>query len=207
MSKDSTGKKAKASKSEKKDRKKRTGKSDMPLPVHSGTSLTDTEKGSKLPYRPCVGVALFNARGEVWIGNRIGFEGAWQLPQGGIDGDETPHEAAFRELLEEIGTNNAEILAETPDWLTYDLPDHLIGKAFGGKYRGQKQKWFAMRFLGEDEEFKINVPHPEFDAWRWNDFLTLPDLIVPFKRPVYLELVEIFRNIPQAAKDKTDPKE
>ena len=150
-----------------------------------------------LPYRPCVGIALFNDDGQVWIGNRIGFEGAWQLPQGGIDEGETAEQAAFRELSEEIGTSKAEIVAQTPDWLTYDLPDHLIGKAFGGKYRGQKQKWFAMHFTGKEKHIKIDVPHPEFDAWRWTDFCTLPDLIVPFKRPVYLQLVEIFRDVPQ----------
>ncbi|MDP2699577.1 RNA pyrophosphohydrolase [Thalassospira sp.] len=170
--------------------------------------MTDTPEqnvppGLDLPYRPCVGIALFNDRGEVWIGNRFGFEGAWQLPQGGIDDGETPEQAALRELHEEIGTNRATIVAHTPDWLTYDLPDHLIGKAFGGKYRGQKQKWFAMRFDGEDSDIVIATKHPEFDAWRWNDFLTLPDLIVPFKRPVYAQLVGIFKNIPQMIKQSS----
>ena len=157
-----------------------------------------------LPYRPCVGIALFNETGQVWIGNRIGFEGAWQLPQGGIDPGETAEQAARRELGEEIGTDKAEIIAETPEWLTYDLPDHLIGKAFGGKYRGQKQKWFAMRFTGKEKHIKIDVPHPEFDSWRWTDFGTLPDLIVPFKRPVYLQLVEIFRDVPQRIRQMGD---
>lgn len=154
-------------------------------------------RAEDLQYRPCVGIVLFNDDGLVWIGNRLGFEGAWQLPQGGIDDGETPVEAAFRELKEEIGTDKAEIIDETPDWLTYDLPDHLIGKAFNGKYRGQKQKWFAMRFTGMDENIRIDVPHPEFDDWRWTDLATLPDLIVPFKRPVYLQLAATFCDVPQ----------
>ncbi|MBX2832812.1 MAG: RNA pyrophosphohydrolase [Rhodospirillales bacterium] len=175
----------------------------------SATSTNDAPKkkgkvrAEDLPYRPCVGIALFNTDGLVWMGNRIGFEGAWQLPQGGIDDGETPVEAAMRELVEEIGvgTDKAEIIAETPGWLTYDLPDHLIGKAFKGKYRGQKQKWFAMRFTGKDKHIKIDVPNPEFDDWRWNDLATLPDLIVPFKRPVYLQLADTFCDVPQRIRE------
>ncbi|RCK31551.1 RNA pyrophosphohydrolase [Thalassospira xiamenensis] len=182
-----------AKKSGSKSKKAAKPDKDQPIGSTGGAGLTAED----LPYRPCVGIALFNDDGQVWIGNRIGFEGAWQLPQGGIDDGETAEQAARRELSEEIGTDKAEIIAETPDWLTYDLPDHLIGKAFGGKYRGQKQKWFAMRFTGKEKHIKIDVPHPEFDAWRWTDFGTLPDLIVPFKRPVYLQLVEIFRDVPQ----------
>ncbi|PKR48483.1 RNA pyrophosphohydrolase [Thalassospira marina] len=200
MSKDPV-KKAKADKKKKSKKRKPEG---LPLPVDAGQSSDSDMPGSDLPYRPCVGIALFNEKGEVWIGNRIGFEGAWQLPQGGIDGDETPKDAALRELMEEIGTDKAEIIAETPEWLTYDLPAHLIGKAFGGKYRGQKQKWFAMRYLGQDEDFVIHGDHPEFDAWRWNDFLSLPDMIVPFKRPVYQQLVEIFKTVPDQIKQSED---
>jgi len=161
----------------------------------------DKVTADDLPYRPCVGIALFNADGLVWMGNRFGFEGAWQLPQGGIDDGETPVEAAMRELKEEIGTDKAEIISETPNWLTYDLPEHLIGKAFKGKYRGQKQKWFAMRFNGKDKHINIDVPNPEFDSWRWNDLATLPDLIVPFKRPVYLQIAAEFHDIPQRIRD------
>lgn len=200
MSKD-PDKKPKSNK-KKKSRKIKAGP--LPLPLDAGQSSGSDASDTNLPYRPCVGIALFNGRGDVWIGNRIGFEGAWQLPQGGIDGDETPKQAALRELMEEIGTGQAEIIAETPEWLTYDLPPHLIGKAFGGKYRGQMQKWFAMRYLGTDEDFVINGAHPEFDAWRWNDFLSLPDIIVPFKRPVYQQLVEIFKTVPDQIKQADD---
>jgi putative (di)nucleoside polyphosphate hydrolase len=195
---------AKKTKADKKKKSRKIKTDSLPLPLDAGQSSDSNTPGSDLPYRPCVGVALFNERGDVWIGNRVGFEGAWQLPQGGIDGDETPKQAALRELMEEIGTDNAEIIAETPEWLTYDLPEHLIGKAFGGKYRGQKQKWFAMRYRGKDEDFVIAGDHPEFDAWRWNDFLSLPDMIVPFKRPVYQQLVEIFKTVPDQIKQGGD---
>ncbi len=172
-----------------------------PTPSTDDTAKKSKVRAEDLPYRPCVGIALFNEHGLVWMGNRLGFEGAWQLPQGGIDDGESPVEAAMRELKEEIGTSKAEIIAETPGWLTYDLPDHLIGKAFKGKYRGQKQKWFAMRFTGKDKHIKIDVPNPEFDDWRWNDLVTLPDLIVPFKRPVYLQLADAFHDVPQRIRE------
>lgn len=177
-------------------------KSDTPKQTETGS--LDHVTAEDLPYRPCVGIALFNADGLVWMGNRYGFEGAWQLPQGGIDEGETPVEAAMRELKEEIGTDKAEIVAETPSWLTYDLPKHLIGKAFKGKYRGQKQKWFAMRFTGKDKHINIDVPDPEFDSWRWNDLATLPDLIVPFKRPVYLQIAAEFHDVPQRIREMGD---
>ena len=159
--------------------------------------MTDSRTTSKLgalPYRPCVGVMLLNAAGEVFVGRRIDREAeAWQMPQGGIDPGEEPVTAVFRELREEIGTDKARILAETPDWLTYDLPPQLLGRLWGGKYRGQRQKWFVLRFTGREDEIDLNTDHPEFEAWRWVSIDALPGLIVPFKRAIYTELVERFR--------------
>jgi len=151
-----------------------------------------------LPYRPNVGAALFNAAGLVLVARRLdrtdrSEDAGWQLPQGGIDEDEDPRLAVFRELREEIGTANAEILGEHPAWLTYDLPEHLIGTAFKGRYRGQRQRWFALRFLGVDADIKLDAdPHPEFDAWKWVPLDALPGLAVPFKRPIYEILARDF---------------
>lgn len=153
--------------------------------------------GADLPYRPCVGVALFDRQGRVWIGRRADApndEGEghwWQMPQGGIDAGEDAAVAALRELKEETGVTSAEIIADVPGWLVYDLPDHLIGKAWGGRYRGQKMKWFAARFTGDDTEIDLSgIGHaPEFSDWRWEELDRLPDLVVPFKRPVYRQLV------------------
>lgn len=152
-----------------------------------------------LPYRDNVGACLFNPAGLVLVARRAdmpnaeGPAGGWQLPQGGMDRGEDPRVAVFRELEEEIGTARADILAEHPDWLFYDLPPELIGKALKGKYRGQRQKWFAMRFRGEDSDIRLDLdPHPEFDAWRWARLAELPDLIVPFKRPIYEILARDF---------------
>lgn len=149
-----------------------------------------------LPYRACVGTMLLNARGEAFVGRRIdrdenGGE-AWQMPQGGVDEGEELRRAAFRELFEETGITNAEIIAEAQDWLQYDLPPELIGIALKGRFRGQRQKWFALRFFGQESEINLATHHPEFDAWRWVGLSELPGLIVPFKRPVYEELVRIF---------------
>lgn len=152
-----------------------------------------------LPYRPCVGAVLFNRAGKVLVARRAdlpnaeGPAGGWQLPQGGIDPDEDPRVAVFRELAEEIGTANAEILAEHPAWLTYDLPQHLVGVALKGKFCGQKQKWFALRFLGRDSEIDLSRDHdPEFDAWRWATLSDLPALAVDFKRAIYEVLARDF---------------
>jgi len=149
-----------------------------------------------LPYRPCVGVMLFNRDGLVFVGRRIDqtVEG-WQMPQGGIDDGETPEEAALRELKEEIGTNNAVILRELADWLCYDLPPHLLGVALHGRYRGQKQKWLAMRFTGEDKEIDIKTHDPEFAQWKWLALEALPRLIVPFKRDTYEKVIAGFRDL------------
>ena len=145
---------------------------------------------SDLPYRPCVGIMLLNRDGKVFVGKRIDqtVEG-WQMPQGGIDKGESPKEAALRELQEEVGTDKAEIIAVMEDWITYDLPEHLIGVAFHGKYRGQKQKWFAMRFTGEDGDIDLTSHEPEFSAFKWVDLKTLPGLIVPFKRDTYKAVI------------------
>ncbi len=141
---------------------------------------------SDLPYRPAVGIMLLNARRQVFVGQRLDSTlEAWQMPQGGIDKGETPEQAAWRELGEEVGTNAAEILAISADWLDYDLPADLQGKLWGGRYRGQRQKWFAMRFTGTDADIAIDTPEPEFRAWMWADPAKLPELIVPFKRPLY----------------------
>jgi putative (di)nucleoside polyphosphate hydrolase len=149
-----------------------------------------------LPYRPCVGVMLLNREGLVFVGKRIDqtLEG-WQMPQGGIDEGESPREAAMRELKEEIGTNNAEFLRELPDWMTYDLPEHLLGIALRGRYRGQRQKWLAMRLLGDDKEIDINTHEPEFAEWKWLAIEALPRLIVPFKRDTYAKVIAGFRDL------------
>lgn len=142
-----------------------------------------------LPYRPCVGVMLFDARGRVFVGRRIDTPEAWQMPQGGIDDGETPESAALRELEEEIGTAKATVVAGMADWLAYDLPDNLVGKVWGGRWRGQRQKWFACRFLGSDDDICLETAHPEFDAWRWVAPDELTGLIVPFKRAIYAAVV------------------
>ncbi|HEY1612125.1 MAG TPA: RNA pyrophosphohydrolase [Rhizomicrobium sp.] len=149
-----------------------------------------------LPYRPCVGVMLFNKEGMVFVGRRIDqtIEG-WQMPQGGIDGDETPAEAAFRELEEEIGTRNAALLRELPEWLSYDLPLHLLGVGLRGRYRGQRQKWIAMRFLGDDSEITVKTAEPEFAQWKWLALEALPRLIVPFKRDTYSKVIAAFGDL------------
>jgi len=145
---------------------------------------------SDLPYRPCVGFMLFNADGKVFVGKRIDqtVEG-WQMPQGGIDKGETPKDAVLRELQEEGGTRKAEIIAEMDDWVTYDLPEHLIGVAFHGKYKGQRQKWFALRFTGKDADFDLTAHEPEFSGFQWVSLEELPTLILPFKRETYIQVV------------------
>jgi len=156
---------------------------------------------SAMPYRPCVAVMLFNAHGEVFMGRRLPkwerdqIEAPWQCPQGGIDSGEDPATAAHRELREEIGSNNAEVLAESGTWHHYDLPPEALGLALSGKYRGQAQKWFAMQFLGDDSGINLIPPPPhkqEFDAWRWTPIADVPKLVVPFKRPVYMAVIDEF---------------
>ena len=153
-------------------------------------------KHDDLPYRPCVGVMLINREGLVFVGRRIDqtMEG-WQMPQGGIDAGETPEQAALRELKEEIGTNNARILRAMDEWLAYDLPPHLLGVALQGKYRGQRQKWIAMRFEGDDSEIDIQTEEPEFAAWKWLAIEALPRLVVPFKRDTYSKVLTAFEDL------------
>lgn len=160
-----------------------------------------------LPYRPCVGVMVLNGEGLVWVGRRIPaenseFDGSlklWQMPQGGIDDGEDALSAAMRELYEETGMQSVSLLAEASRWINYDLPPHLVGIALKGKYRGQTQRWFAFRFEGNESEIAINPPpgghHPEFDAWEWKPMHELTDLIVPFKKEVYDQVIAEFRHL------------
>ena len=150
-----------------------------------------TNKGGKLPYRPCVGVMLTNGAGQVFVGERIDTPTAWQMPQGGIDAGESPCEAALRELTEEIGVNPADVVveAEHPEWLRYDLPDDLVGKVWKGRYRGQEQRWFRMRLTASDDAINIATDHPEFQAWQWVEPARVVDLIVPFKREIYQAVI------------------
>jgi putative (di)nucleoside polyphosphate hydrolase len=164
-----------------------------------------------LPYRDCVGTAIFNAQGLVFIGRRKKHEAApednsvalapWQMPQGGIDKGEAARDAAYRELFEETSIRSVELIAEAPEWIYYDLPDAALGIALKGKYRGQRQRWFAFRFTGPESEINVAAPGDgaepaEFDTWRWEKLETLPDLIVPFKRDAYLQVVNAFRDVP-----------
>ena len=154
-----------------------------------------------LPYRPCVGLMVFNRAGRVFIGRRLnGPEHVdeahdWQMPQGGVDPDEDTWRAALRELYEETNIRSVERLGEIDDWLCYDIPRAIVGQAWKGKYRGQRQKWYALRFTGNDSEIDINCPgghKQEFAEWRWEPMANLPGLIIPFKRPVYERVVREF---------------
>lgn len=148
-----------------------------------------------LPYRPGVGIMLLNDANLVFVAKRIDTTSeAWQMPQGGIDDGETPEQAAIRELEEETGVKDAEIIAELPDWFDYDLPENLVSKLWGGRFRGQTQKWFAMRLHGSDDQINIETEHPEFSQWKWVEIDDLPELIVPFKREMYQRLVDEFRS-------------
>jgi len=165
----------------------------------------------KMPYRDCVGTAVFNAQGKVFIGRRKPEEdpednsehdAPWQMPQGGIDKGEDARAAATRELFEETSIRAVELIAEAPGWIYYDLPDEALGIALKGKYRGQRQRWFAYRFVGDESEINVTEPGDgsmpaEFDTWRWEELSRLPDLIVPFKREAYLQVVAAFKDLPQ----------
>lgn len=154
------------------------------------------EEIDKLPYRPCVGVMLMNPRCEVFVGQRLDSRmDAWQMPQGGVEKDEDPREAALRELWEETGVDPrlVSVIAETARWLPYELPFDLVPKLWKGRFRGQEQKWFLMRFQGTDEDINIATEHPEFSEWRWLPADDLVTNIVPFKRDVYAAVLDEFR--------------
>lgn len=151
---------------------------------------------SNLPYRACVGITLFNSEKKVFVGERVDNPGAWQMPQGGIDDGETVEEAFFRELLEEIGTDKAEILKIHDEPMRYDLPSHLLGRLWDGKYAGQEQTWVAARFTGADEDINIFYDRfPEFQKWQWVALHDILDLIVPFKRDTYKQVIEAFQDL------------
>lgn len=146
-----------------------------------------------LPYRPCVGLAIFNREGKVLVAERLDNLVAWQMPQGGIDDGEDLTTAAYREMIEEIGTDKATILEIMQTPLFYDLPPELLGKLWGGKYRGQEQIWIALRFTGEDSDINLNAHQPaEFNRWKWVDLPEIVELIVPFKRAIYTDIVKAF---------------
>lgn len=150
-----------------------------------------------LPYRPCVGVMLTNGKGDVFVGQRIDNDTpAWQMPQGGIDAGETPHEAALRELGEETGlpADSVVVEAETADWVTYDLPHDIVPRIWKGRFKGQKQKWVLMRFTGTDDQINIATEHPEFSKWCWLPADQLVANIVPFKREVYEQVLAEFND-------------
>lgn len=171
-------------------------------------------KRESMPYRDCAGVTLFNSEGKVFVGNRVDKSGSrvavggpdimahtWQMPQGGIDKGEDPLDAAVRELFEETSIHSISLLRQAPERVHYDLPDEVLGKALKGKYRGQRQQWYAMLFEGDETEIDVAHPgggaHPaEFDSWRWEELVALPDLIVPFKRPAYEQIALWFADLP-----------
>ncbi|MEJ6402836.1 RNA pyrophosphohydrolase [Yoonia sp. 2307UL14-13] len=153
------------------------------------------EEIEQLPYRPCVGVMLANTRGHVFVGQRIDRnQDAWQMPQGGVDPGEKTLDAALRELVEETGVtpNLVTIEAETEELIRYDIPHELVPNIWKGRYRGQEQKWFLMRFHGSDDQINLQTEHPEFSQWKWLPKEALVDAIVPFKREVYQQVVTAF---------------
>jgi putative (di)nucleoside polyphosphate hydrolase len=156
----------------------------------------EAEAARAAGYRPGVGVMLLDGQGRVFVGRRIDINGDnWQMPQGGIDKGETPRQAALRELKEEVGSDKADILAESRRWFSYEVPSPVAGRLWRGRYRGQRQKWFVMRFTGADGDIDLNTHHPEFDAWKWVEPTDLTELIVPFKRALYRDVLAEFADI------------
>ena len=159
-----------------------------------------TESGSSKPklYRPCVGIALFDSNGRVFVGERLDAPEAWQMPQGGVDPDEDIKQAALREMKEEIGTDKADVIRIAEQTIRYDLPSDIAKKIWDGKYCGQEQTWVALRYTGEDKDIDLNAfTYAEFSSWQWANLTELPDLIVPFKRDVYSQVIEMFGDIPK----------
>lgn len=173
--------------------------------------MTERTGREAMPYRDCVGVAVFNRKGEVFVARRrsaapnegsAALAAPWQMPQGGIDEGEDPLRAALREVHEETNMSSVSLLAEAPEWIYYDLPDEALGIALKGRYRGQRQRWFAFAFHGEDSEIDVHTPgngsfEAEFDDWRWEKLSRTPALIVPFKRDAYEKVVAAFSDIPE----------
>ena len=172
----------------------------------AGSSVVpERARALEAQYRPGVGIMLINGAGLVFVGKRVDrVEEAWQMPQGGIDGNETPILAAMRELLEELGTANVEVVAKFSRWLQYELPSSLQGRAWDGRWLGQRQKWFLMRFVGDDSEINVATEHPEFSAWRWIAPERLVELIVSFKRQIYLDVLEEFAGSLQRGAQEDD---
>ena len=151
---------------------------------------------SSLAYRPCVGIMLLSGENRVLVAQRLGMQiEAWQMPQGGIHRGEEPRAAAMRELREEIGTDHAEIIAQSERWFQYEVPQASRPSRWRGRYRGQRQKWFAMRFLGADRDIDLNTQQPEFSAWKWINHHELTALIVPFKRRLYQDVLQEFAQL------------
>lgn len=158
-------------------------------------------------YRPGVGIALFNAEGKVLVAERLDNPDSWQMPQGGIDKGEEPEVAVFREMKEEIGTDNARIMGAMKDWITYDIPERTAKKLWGGKYKGQKQKWLALEYLGKDSDIDLEADkHPEFSRWKWVPVEDLLDYVVPFKRDAYKKVIAEFKPYADELKSRNQKK-